>query len=82
MAEIAKEIVHALNEEPFNRQMSLVKLDDLKPLQLLQLLNDVFATIAPDVGQMHGGAHPSHSHTHMRMHILTHTHAQPHSARA
>lgn len=49
MADVAREIVKALNDKPFERSMTLVKLDELKPIQLLQLLNDVFASIAPDV---------------------------------
>eukprot|EP00911_Craspedida_sp_UC1_P001115 UC1_evm2s837 len=48
MADLAKAIITSLNAEPFNKQLTLVKFDALSPIQLLQILNDVFAAIASD----------------------------------
>ncbi|XP_035693402.1 intraflagellar transport protein 81 homolog isoform X1 [Branchiostoma floridae] len=45
MSEQLKFIVETLNKEPFKRNYNLISFDALEPLQLLQVLNDVFAEI-------------------------------------
>lgn len=47
MSEQLKYIVDELNKEPFKRNYNLISFDSLQPLQLLQVLNDVFAEINP-----------------------------------
>jgi hypothetical protein len=42
-------IVHKLNEDPFNRSLSLVDFDELSNVALLQLLTDVCAKMNPDM---------------------------------
>lgn len=42
-----KYIVDELNKEPFKRNYNLISFDSLQSLQLLQVLNDVFAEINP-----------------------------------
>lgn len=42
-----KYVVDELNKEPFKRNYNLISFDSLQPLQLLQVLNDVFAEINP-----------------------------------
>jgi hypothetical protein len=36
-------IVGKLNEEPFRKKLSLVDFDEKSPVELIQILNDVFA---------------------------------------
>jgi intraflagellar transport protein 81 len=43
-----KQIVDRLNEEPFNYGLSLVTFDQKNPLELLQLLNEVFVFLSED----------------------------------
>ncbi|RMX60935.1 hypothetical protein pdam_00003457 [Pocillopora damicornis] len=47
MSEQLKYIVDELNKEPFKKNYNLISFDSLQPLQLLQVLNDVFAEINP-----------------------------------
>ncbi|KAK2557485.1 Intraflagellar transport protein 81-like protein [Acropora cervicornis] len=47
MSEQLKYIVDELNKEPFKRSYNLISFDSLQSLQLLQVLNDVFAEINP-----------------------------------
>ncbi|XP_015780913.1 PREDICTED: intraflagellar transport protein 81 homolog [Acropora digitifera] len=47
MSEQLKYIVDELNKEPFKRNYNLISFDSLQSLQLLQVLNDVFAEINP-----------------------------------
>ncbi|GFR67031.1 intraflagellar transport protein 81-like protein [Elysia marginata] len=47
LSEQMKFIVQELNKEPFNKSYNLISFDSLEPLQLLQVLNDVLATIDP-----------------------------------
>ncbi|MBN3309343.1 intraflagellar transport protein 81 homolog [Amia ocellicauda] len=47
MSEQIKAIVEHLNKEPFKKNFNLITFDSLEPMQLLQLLNDVLATIDP-----------------------------------
>ena len=49
LSEQMKLIVQELNKEPFNKSYNLISFDSLEPLQLLQVLNDVLATIDPKV---------------------------------
>lgn len=49
MSEQLKYIVDELNKEPFKKNYNLISFDSLQPLQLLQVLNDVFAEINPQV---------------------------------
>ncbi|KXJ17310.1 intraflagellar transport protein 81 homolog [Exaiptasia diaphana] len=42
-----KYIVDELNKEPFKKNYNLISFDSLQPLQLLQVLNDVFAEVNP-----------------------------------
>ena len=42
-------IVQKLNEDPFNRSLSLVDFDELSNLALVQLLTDVCAEMNPDM---------------------------------
>eukprot|EP01112_Ceratiomyxa_fruticulosa_P010624 TRINITY_DN2819_c0_g1_i1.p1 TRINITY_DN2819_c0_g1~~TRINITY_DN2819_c0_g1_i1.p1 ORF type:complete len:260 (-),score=47.84 TRINITY_DN2819_c0_g1_i1:86-865(-) len=41
-------IVFALNQAPFNKDLTLVSFDEKTPLELLQLLNDVFVEVSTD----------------------------------
>ncbi|XP_048588151.1 intraflagellar transport protein 81 homolog isoform X2 [Nematostella vectensis] len=45
MSEQLKYIVDELNKEPFKKNFNLISFDSLQPLQLLQVMNDVFAVI-------------------------------------
>ncbi|KAJ0069063.1 hypothetical protein NL108_017229 [Boleophthalmus pectinirostris] len=47
MSEQLKFIVDQLNREPFKKNLNLITFDSLKPMQLLQILNDVLAEIDP-----------------------------------
>ncbi|KAL2092766.1 hypothetical protein ACEWY4_012564 [Coilia grayii] len=47
MSEQLKFIVEQLNREPFNKSFNLITFDSQKPMQLLQILNDVLAEIDP-----------------------------------
>ncbi|XP_031548749.1 intraflagellar transport protein 81 homolog [Actinia tenebrosa] len=47
MSERMKYIIDELNKEPFKKNYNLISFDSLRPLQLLQVLNDVFAEINP-----------------------------------
>lgn len=47
MGEQLKFIVEHLNKEPFKKNFNLITFDSLEPMQLLQILNDVFAEIDP-----------------------------------
>jgi intraflagellar transport protein 81 len=49
MADAVKAVVDALNAPPFEKGLTLIGFDAMAPLQLLQVLNDVLAHIAPDV---------------------------------
>jgi len=42
-----KLIVESLNEPPFNKDLSLVEFDARRPLEILQIVNDIFATFDP-----------------------------------
>ena len=44
---VIKGIVEHLNKPPFNLSFSLVQFHNKKPQELLQLLNDVFASLDP-----------------------------------
>jgi intraflagellar transport protein 81 len=46
MTEISQ-IVDRLNEPPFNRDLRLVEFDEKSPLELIAVLNDVFAAVDP-----------------------------------
>uniref|UniRef100_H2YNA5 Intraflagellar transport protein 81 homolog n=1 Tax=Ciona savignyi TaxID=51511 RepID=H2YNA5_CIOSA len=57
MTEEAKLIVDLLNKEPFKKGLNLITLHSYGPEQLLQLLNDVLATIDPSqAGDIRGEA--------------------------
>ena len=45
MAEQVKSIIDILSKAPFNKPFNIISFDNLEPLQLLQVLNDVFAYI-------------------------------------
>jgi len=45
MADHIKDILAVLNAAPFEKGLSLISLDALQPIDLLQLLNDVFAQV-------------------------------------
>lgn len=45
MAEQVKSIIEVLSKPPFNKNFNIISFDNLEPLQLLQVLNDVFAYI-------------------------------------
>ncbi|XP_077318116.1 intraflagellar transport protein 81 homolog [Lithobates pipiens] len=47
MSDQLKFIVEKLNKEPFKKNFNLITFDSLEPMQLLQVLNDVFAEIDP-----------------------------------
>jgi len=49
MSEQLKYIVQELNKEPFSKTYNLISFDNLEPLQLLQILNDVLAIVDPKV---------------------------------
>ena len=42
-----KEIVQCLNSPPFNKGLALVSFDEMSPLELLELLNEVFTHLDP-----------------------------------
>ena len=42
-----KEIVQCLNSPPFNKGLALVSFDEMSPLELLELMNDVFTHLDP-----------------------------------
>lgn len=50
MSEQLKFIVEQLNRDPFKKNFNLITFDSLESMQLLQILNDVFAEIDPKVG--------------------------------
>ena len=52
MADQVKLIVDALSKEPFNKSFNIISFDNLEPLQLLQVLNDVFTFIDPKVAHL------------------------------
>jgi len=45
MAEQVKSIIDILSKPPFSKTFNIISFDNLEPLQLLQVLNDVFAYI-------------------------------------
>lgn len=47
MAEQVKTIIECLAKEPFLKTFNIISFDSLEPLQLLQVLNDVFAYVDP-----------------------------------
>ncbi|XP_029366525.1 intraflagellar transport protein 81 homolog isoform X2 [Echeneis naucrates] len=47
MSEQLKFIVEQLNKDPFKKNFNLITFDNLEPMQLLQILNDVLAEIDP-----------------------------------
>ncbi len=47
MGDDIKSVVQALNRPPFNMRLSLVALDNKKGLDLMQIVNDVFAYLNP-----------------------------------
>ena len=49
MAEQVKTIIECLAKEPFLKTFNIISFDSLEPLQLLQVLNDVFAYVDPKV---------------------------------
>lgn len=51
MSDTLKTIVEKLNEEPFNKNYTIVKFDSLSPEQLLQQLDDVFSTLDAEYGR-------------------------------
>ena len=48
MSEHVQFIVNVLNQEPFAKNLTLVSFDKKTPLELLQVLQDVFEEISPD----------------------------------
>ena len=46
-----KGIIEALSKPPFEKSFNIISFDNLEPLQLLQVLNDVFTYIEPKVGK-------------------------------
>lgn len=49
MNDTVKFIVEKLNREPFRKNLNFISFDNLQGVNLLQLLNDVFAEIDPKV---------------------------------
>lgn len=47
MAEQVKTIIEVLAKPPFSKNFNIISFDNLEPLQLLQVLNDVFTYIDP-----------------------------------
>ena len=52
MAEQVKAIIEVLSKEPFNKTFNIISFDNLEPLQLLQVLNDVFSYIDASVSDV------------------------------
>lgn len=48
MTDTAQTIISALNEPPFEKDLSLIKFDTLQPLELLQIFNDVLSELGPE----------------------------------
>ncbi|EDQ84692.1 uncharacterized protein MONBRDRAFT_30004 [Monosiga brevicollis MX1] len=48
MTDSVAEVVRMLNEPPFEKAFTLIGFDAITPIQLLQVFNDVLASIAPD----------------------------------
>eukprot|EP01135_Chromosphaera_perkinsii_P007956 Nk52_evm28s1073 gene=Nk52_evmTU28s1073 len=47
MSEQVKFIIEWLNKDPLEKRLTLISFDELTPLELLQLLNDVFSELSP-----------------------------------
>ena len=52
MAEQVKSIIEILSKPPFDKTFNIISFDNLEPLQLLQVLNDVFSYIEPTVSNV------------------------------